>query len=208
MLRGTAERVFKHNIDGLWIYTLASSWGQFLVFVVVGLVLFVLPLVRATDPRSAHRLRYGAALLDVPLQMVMNSLPTLGRAAVSIRRVEQMGEELSSYASDEPEAAASRPDPAWSSLVLSGVTHSYRREGEESSFVVGPIDLAFHPGELVSLRGNGSGKTTLAKLVTGLYVRNPERFSSTAARWTTRAGTPTGSSSPRCSRISIFSAPS
>ncbi len=51
------------------------------------------------------------------------------------------------------------------------MTHGYRREGEESSFVLGPIDLTFQPGELVFIAGgNGSGKTTLAKLITGLYI--------------------------------------
>jgi putative ATP-binding cassette transporter len=171
VLRGTAQRVWKHNIDGLRVYTLASSWGQLLVFVVVGLVLFVLPLLRAT-PRALLT-GYAMVLLYLmgPLQMVMNSLPTLGRAGVSIRRIEEMGEELDSYAEDEPKAAIAPPDPAWSSLSLRGVTHSYRREGEDVSFVLGPIDLTFHPGELVFIAGgNGSGKTTLAKLITGLYV--------------------------------------
>jgi putative ATP-binding cassette transporter len=171
VLRGTAHRIWKHNIEGLRVYTLSSSWGQLLVFVVVGLVLFVLPLVQATN--RVLLTGYAMVLLYLmgPLQMVMNSLPTLGRAGVSIRRIEEMGEELASYAEDEPQAAVSRPDPAWSSLSLSGVTHSYRREGEESSFVLGPIDLTFHPGELVFIAGgNGSGKTTLAKLITGLYV--------------------------------------
>jgi putative ATP-binding cassette transporter len=173
VLRGTAQRVWKHNIDGLRIYTFASSWGQLLVFVVVGLVLFVLPRIQTTG----HTLLTGYAMVLLylmgPLQMVMNALPTLGRAGVSIRRIEEMGEALASYAEDEPKAAAP-PAPAlapWSSLALDGVTHSYRREGEESSFVLGPVDLEFRPGELVFIAGgNGSGKTTLAKLITGLYV--------------------------------------
>src|SRR5262249_7237581 len=52
-----------------------------------------------------------------------------------------------------------------------GVCHAYEREGEETSFTLGPIDIALRPGELVFLvGGNGSGKTTLAKLLTGLYM--------------------------------------
>jgi putative pyoverdin transport system ATP-binding/permease protein len=38
-------------------------------------------------------------------------------------------------------------------------------------FALGPVDLAFSPGELVFLiGGNGSGKTTLAKVIVGLYA--------------------------------------
>ncbi len=171
VLRGTADRIWKHNVDGLRVYAFASSWGQLLVFVVVGLVLFLLPRLQPTDRTLLTGYAMVLLYLMGPLQMVMNSLPTMGRAAVSIRRIEQMGEELAAYAEDERQAVAERPDPAWSSLSLRGVTHSYRREGEESSFVLGPIDLTFHPGELVFIAGgNGSGKTTLAKLITGLYV--------------------------------------
>jgi putative ATP-binding cassette transporter len=51
------------------------------------------------------------------------------------------------------------------------VHHTYHREREDGRFTLGPIQLTFHPGELVFLAGgNGSGKTTLAKLLTGLYV--------------------------------------
>ena len=36
--------------------------------------------------------------------------------------------------------------------------------------MLGPVSLAFHPGEVVFLTGgNGSGKTTLAKVLVGLY---------------------------------------
>ena len=58
----------------------------------------------------------------------------------------------------------------WQRLDLIRVTHSYHREKEGSNFVLGPLDLTFHRGELVFLGGgNGSGKSTLAKIITGLY---------------------------------------
>src|SRR5204862_379165 len=62
------------------------------------------------------------------------------------------------------------PLTSYESLELENVTHTYRREGIEESFVCGPIDLSFDTSEIVFLiGGNGSGKTTLAKLLTGLY---------------------------------------
>ena len=51
------------------------------------------------------------------------------------------------------------------------MTHAYRREGQPHGFVLGPVDMTLHPGEIVFIiGGNGSGKTTLGKLVTGLYL--------------------------------------
>jgi putative ATP-binding cassette transporter len=59
-------------------------------------------------------------------------------------------------------------------LELKGVTHSYHNERDGSTFMLGPVDFTFKPGELVFLvGGNGSGKTTLAKLLSGLYM--PEK---------------------------------
>jgi len=171
ILEGTARNVWRHNVDGLRVYSLASSWGQLLVFVVIGVVVFALPLVQATDIRTLSGYTMVLLYLMTPLQVAMNALPTLGRAEVAIKRVEAMGAELASYATDEPKTPASHPDPSWSSLELAGVTHTYHREGEESAFVLGPIDLVLRPGELVFIAGgNGSGKTTLAKLITGLYL--------------------------------------
>src|SRR5436309_2947084 len=52
-----------------------------------------------------------------------------------------------------------------------GSLQQHNREGETETFALGPIDLSFHPGELVFIvGGNGSGKTTLVKLLTGLYM--------------------------------------
>ncbi|HJX29105.1 MAG TPA: cyclic peptide export ABC transporter, partial [Thermoanaerobaculia bacterium] len=64
------------------------------------------------------------------------------------------------------------PSPSsWRRLDLCGVIYGYHRNVEEEGFAVGPVDLSFHPGEIVFLvGGNGSGKTTLAKIISGLYM--------------------------------------
>jgi putative ATP-binding cassette transporter len=55
-------------------------------------------------------------------------------------------------------------------VELAGVTHSYHQENDDSHFMVGPVNLAFRPGEIVFLvGGNGCGKSTLAKIIAGLY---------------------------------------
>lgn len=43
--------------------------------------------------------------------------------------------------------------------------------GQEQGFMLGPIDLSLHSGQVTFVvGGNGSGKSTLAKLITGLYL--------------------------------------
>jgi putative ATP-binding cassette transporter len=86
VLRGTAQRVWKHNIDGLRVYTLASSWGQLLELRGGR----PRPLRAASAPSAPHALLTGYAMMLLYL------------TGVSIRRIEEMGEELDSYAEDEP----------------------------------------------------------------------------------------------------------
>ena len=58
----------------------------------------------------------------------------------------------------------------WRRLEIAGVRFTFRRSAGEADFVLGPVHLTLHPGEVVFLiGGNGSGKTSFAKLVVGLY---------------------------------------
>lgn len=168
LLRGSADSTRQHMVAGMRIYALARGWGNSLFFVLLGLLLFGLPLLL---PVSAYALR-GAALIVLymisPLAIILNMMPVIGRAAVALQKVEGLGLDLAP-ATEAPGAPHTDP-PNWSSVRMEGVTHAYYHENDDSRFVLGPINLAFRPGELVFLvGGNGSGKTTLAKLLVGLY---------------------------------------
>jgi putative ATP-binding cassette transporter len=170
-LQPTAAEFRRQNIKGMTVYTAAAAWGQALGFVVVGLLVLVLPTFYPTDANVITG--YALVLLYIltPLQLVMNTLPAISRANIAVGNVEQLGLSLTSAASGEKAAAPEAAGASWRSVELLGVQHAYRREQEEDSFVLGPIDLTLRPGEVVFLvGGNGSGKTTLAKLLLGLYV--------------------------------------
>ncbi|HEY0782710.1 MAG TPA: cyclic peptide export ABC transporter, partial [Thermoanaerobaculia bacterium] len=105
-----------------------------------------------------------------PLEVLLNAFPLLSRASVAAKKVDQLGLSLNDDAREREGEGAAVPGAAWSRLELSGICHTYRRENEDETFQLGPIDLQFAPGELVFIvGGNGSGKTTLAKLMIGLY---------------------------------------
>ncbi|HEV2991829.1 MAG TPA: ABC transporter transmembrane domain-containing protein, partial [Candidatus Angelobacter sp.] len=133
----TATLLKNHNLKGMRIYSAASSWGQSLVFVVIGLVVFILP--RMQHMSAAILTGYVLTLLYLmtPLQVIMNMLPTLARANVAIRKVKDLGFELAAKGTDGGVSALS-PRKAWRELRFESVVHSYQREGEASNFVLGP----------------------------------------------------------------------
>lgn len=170
LLDVTATSMKQNNIAALRMYSGAASWGQTLVFIVIGLYLFVLP--ASSHFTTPVLIGYTLALLYLmtPLQVIMNSLPQIGRATVALKTVEQLGLTLSQTRA-EGAVQVGLPETRWRELELRSVTHTYTTENESQSFVLGPIDLVFKPGELVFVTGgNGSGKTTLIKLITGLYL--------------------------------------
>lgn len=151
-------------------FAIAASWGQLLVFILVGLLLFLLPTLRNVDAQTVIGYTLIILYMMMPLETIMNILPVVGRANVAMKKVEDLGLSLEEKSLEAVKPASTNQVNGYENLELMKVRHSYYREDKESHFQLGPINLSFHPGELVFLvGGNGSGKTTLAKLLTGLY---------------------------------------
>src|SRR5262249_49536600 len=133
-----------------------------------------LPMIKAIDANTITGYAFMLLYLMTPLQVIMNLMPTLGRANVALKKIEELGLILMTSKVETEERASTPERAGWRCLELLAVTHEYRDEAAESRFMLGPIHLKFHPGEVIFIvGGNGSGKTTLAKLITGLYV--PEK---------------------------------
>ncbi len=167
-LKPTAHEVGQHNLAARTLYLLALQWGQILYFILIGLIVFILPRLREVSPEVLTGYAMTILFMISPMGALLNLIPNLGRGAVSVRKIQEMGlaEELAEAPKQLPPAA---PE-AGRVLQLKNVAHRYGEESEESSFALGPIDLTFEPGQLsFIIGGNGSGKTTLAKLLIGLY---------------------------------------
>ncbi|WP_193195851.1 cyclic peptide export ABC transporter [Nostoc sp. MG11] len=170
-LHTTARTHHRHSVIGMSIFAAAASWGQMLFFVSIGLLLFTLPTFNKISPAILSAYALTTIYLIAPLEHIMSLMPTLTRALVALKKVESLGFSLASYSTETDFDNSLKSDKNWKSIELFNVTHTYYQEREESNFILGPMNLKFHPGELVFIvGGNGSGKSTLAKLITGLYV--------------------------------------
>jgi putative ATP-binding cassette transporter len=166
----SAQEVRRHSLAGEGLYVLLNGWSQVLYFIVIGLILFAVPIF-VTDISLQTLTGYALTVLYIsgPLQLLVSIIPSFGQATVSLKKIEELGVSLTD--SDAHDGAPSPEGAGWSRLELREVTHSYYREREAAAFTLGPVSLSFEPGELVFLiGGNGSGKTTFAKLLCGLYI--------------------------------------
>lgn len=169
ILQATANSYRRHVVTGAGIQTAISGVGGMLFFLLVGLLVFGVPAYTNISPQVLTGYVLLLLFINMPIELVAIMLPTLFRANIALEKVESLGLSLAANTT-EKETAATSELPAWKTVELRGVTHSYYREAENSHFTLGPIDLKLAPGELVFITGgNGSGKTTLAKLLIGLY---------------------------------------
>ena len=165
----TANRFRSNNVNGLTFYAATSSWGKLIFTGAVGFVLFALPTFLEMTPATLTGYVLTFTYLMLPFNNLINNIPVLSKASISLSKIEALGLSLSDRA--EFTSAIPAVKESWQRLELQGVTHTYRTDVEDTSFTLGPANLTFKPGEVVMIvGGNGSGKSTLAKLITGLYI--------------------------------------
>jgi putative ATP-binding cassette transporter len=143
--------------------------NQVLFFAMLGAVLFVFPLSAADQPAVTTGYVLVGLFMLAPLTQVARILPIFHASEIAIERIEELGVRLGERLAGtvaEPDADPGLR-PSLGSIELRDVAYRY---DDERSFVLGPINLTLHPGELVFITGgNGSGKSTLARVLTGLY---------------------------------------
>lgn len=175
--RAFKEDVLGESIDavrrsralGMSIFVASASWGNFLIYAFIGLVLFVL----VGDIPNRTQVMTGFALvflyMVVPLEVLLLNIPRANLARVAAERIEDITRDLPIISASATKIAP--PPIGFDSLTLRSVTHRYYHEQSDEIFELGPLDLEFQPASVTFLvGGNGSGKTTLAKLLVGLYT--------------------------------------
>ncbi|WP_017316896.1 cyclic peptide export ABC transporter [Mastigocladopsis repens] len=168
-LESTAALFRHHNVQGLTLFTTTTSWGRLIFFFAIGFVLFALPNILTISPQTLSGYILTFTYLMLPMNNIVENIPTISRASVALEKIESLGLSLARRA--EVSSIPPVTSTSWQRLEFKGVTYTYRGDQEASNFILGSIDLKFHPQELVFIvGGNGSGKSTLAKLITGLYI--------------------------------------
>ena len=170
-LEPTAASIQRRFFAWSVMHSLTQTWAKFLLFFVIGVILFVFPQYMTFNAEILTGYILTLLYVRAMLLSIMGAMPALSKANIAFEKIEALGFKLTPETPEQGSASRANAVKSWQSVELVNVSHTYYREREGSNFTLGPIDFKFIPGELVFLvGGNGSGKTTLAKLITGLYI--------------------------------------
>ncbi len=144
------------------------NYLQVLLYVVVGIMVFVVPII--SDDFSDHVTTAAttALFLAGSLAGIITSIPNLTQANVAARTLQSLADKLE--ADEHPAPSQGEAYSHVSTIHLSNVMYQHLGQSSQKRFLLGPISYTFEIGKVYFIRGNnGSGKTTLIRILTGLY---------------------------------------
>ncbi|HLO85865.1 MAG TPA: cyclic peptide export ABC transporter [Nostocaceae cyanobacterium] len=169
-LETSAGKYQNYNSLGMINFSIGLSWIQLLLFVMIGIIDFILPQLIEINYTVLSGYTIAILFLVVPLDAITNILPMLNKANIALAKIDSLNLGLASNLEVNIHPLTIAADfPA--KLEMQQVSYTYRGEQEEINFKLEPINLSLYPEEIVFLiGGNGSGKSTIAKLMTSLYI--------------------------------------
>ncbi len=169
LLLPTAQAYRKLRCSGLVELETANALANLSYFAVIGLLLFVLPVVGGGTAVLSSAVLVFVFML-APLTTLGNHFNTFAQAEVALRSLNSLGVELeSSEHAERLDDTAGRVAGPVERVVFCGISYSYANPNADERFALGPLDLELRPEVPFITGGNGSGKSTLAKLIVGLY---------------------------------------
>ncbi len=170
VLYPTAEACRKENIAAMTLFILAAALGTAFLYFLIGVILFEAIQWQGITLEIITGYTLTVLYMMSPLTGIVSDLPTLSRAGVALDKIDSLKRELAAQLENTNACMPAKASIDSGLLEFIGVTHRYKREGDERDFTLGPLNLTFQPGELVFITGgNGSGKSTFGLLLVGLY---------------------------------------
>lgn len=163
----TGEETKKMTVKAIVRLLDNSLTGQGLLFILIGFILFVFPLI-SEDPHVIITYIFIILYMLGPFEGLMALVPAITQAEIAINRINEIEQYTSSLKSTSSSESGKNHFLDFKTIELKEVRFSY--PDEKNPFTIGPINLTITKGEIIFLTGgNGSGKTTLFNLTLGLY---------------------------------------
>jgi len=148
------------------ILFVANSYGDLLFFFAIGTIAFVFVNYHSIAASDLIAVVMVLLYMTTPISIILNALPRLSMASVSLRKIEEVLGELP----ENVEVERSLQPRPWNKVSFDKVTYKHRSSKSHESFVVGPLDFSVEKGQITFIvGGNGSGKSTLCKILSLHY---------------------------------------
>jgi len=165
ILLSNENSVLRNSKRANTIVVSAANYGDLLSFFVIGVVTFIFVSYHSIEKDKLLGSIMALLYIAGPVGLILNSLPQIINAKVSLRSIRKLFAQLS--VEQLPEKTPLMPH--WESVRFSKVSFQYANS--ESQFSLGPIDLEISRGEITFIvGGNGSGKSTLSKIISLHYT--------------------------------------
>lgn len=154
------------------------NYLQVILYVVVGLMIFVVPIFATDFTSNVMQAATTSLFLTASLTGIIQSIPNLTQSNAAARALTQLEEKLVSQDSDHVNNTREVFGEI-ESIRITNITYQYPNGHDKAQpsgsrvdrkkFGLGPISYEFQAGKVYFVRGNnGSGKTTLIRLLIGL----------------------------------------
>ncbi|WP_053004341.1 cyclic peptide export ABC transporter [Flavobacterium sp. ABG] len=146
--------------------------GQYFFYVIIGVVLFVLPLIFELDQIVISGFMVAFLFLMGPITIFINLMKNIIGFKIAFDRINEFNEITSGSIKDSDLSTSStNPLPVFENLVIKNLSYKHIDPNGVVTFELQPINLEITKGEVIFISGgNGSGKSTFINLLSGLYI--------------------------------------
>jgi len=147
------------------------NYLQILLYVVVGIIIFIVPIFSSDFSASVLPVTTVSIFLVGSLSGVITTVPMLSEANSSARSLLNLEKDLQGNGVQDDDPLSQEDLGVFKKIELRDVSYTYADKKLASGFAVGPINYTFQAGKVYFIRGsNGSGKTTIMRILLGLYI--------------------------------------
>lgn len=146
--------------------------GQYCFYLIIGVVLFVLPLVFNLDQIVISGFMIAFLFLMGPISIFINLMKNIIGFKIAFERINEFNEITSGNMKDSDLDKISTDSlPAFENLLIKDLSYNHMDKNGVVTFELKPINLEIKKGEVIFISGgNGSGKSTFVNLLSGLYI--------------------------------------
>lgn len=171
LIQSINEDYLDNTVEEVRVSTRGDVATKLFQYLAITAAALLLPVLADIEPMTIMQLLAAILFSIAPLETVVGSFASFGRARVAMDNLERL--DAAAVATRETLPQLDHPGlPPFESLELRGIQFAFSEsgQGDGEGFRLGPLDFSLVRGEVVFIvGGNGSGKTVLMRLLTGLY---------------------------------------